>query len=61
MVSKGTPLVGCKGNALSENDEDMKEGPVNLSQYLKSFLRLRCAEGETLAGGSKGATPHWQV
>lgn len=26
-----------------------------------SGSRLRCAEGETLAGGSKGAKPIWQV
>ncbi len=39
---------------LSEEDE---EGPVDLSILPMAMKRLRCAEGETLAGGSKGASP----
>ena len=41
--------------------EDMKEGSVNLSEYLETFCVPRCAEVGDLAGGSKGAKPLWQV
>ena len=61
-IQKGaTLLAGCKGSALRRTERKEGNYPVDDFRPLRFGSRLRCAEGETLAGGSKGAAPLWQV